>query len=51
MLKNDSDFSVTMVGGADQECFLDVETTAKALGLNIKRDFRFIYSAKHCPIK
>ena len=49
--KNDSDFSVTMVGGADQECFLDVETTAKALGLNIKRDFRFIYSAKHCPIK
>jgi hypothetical protein len=42
---------VTMVGGSDQECFLEVETTAKALGVTIKRDFGYIYSANHCPIK
>ena len=42
---------VTMVGGSDQECFLDVETTATSLGVSIKRDFGYIYSASNCPIK
>lgn len=42
---------VTMVGGSDQECFLDVETAAKSLGVKVKRNFKFIYSATHCPIK
>lgn len=43
--------TVTMVGGSDQECFLDIETAAKALGVNVKRDFKYIYSASNCPIK
>ena len=41
---------VTIVGGADSECLEDVVTTAKTLGVNIKRDHKFIYSANHCPI-
>lgn len=42
---------VVMVGGSDSECYLDVETAAKAFGVKIKRDFKYIYSANHCPIK
>jgi hypothetical protein len=42
---------VVMIGGSDQECFLDIETTAKSLGVKIKRDFKYIYSASSCPIK
>ena len=42
---------ITMVGGADRECFTDVEITAKALGLSVIRNDTYIYSAYHCPIK
>lgn len=42
---------VVMVGGSDQECFLDVETTAKSMGVKVNRNFKYIYSAKNCPIK
>lgn len=42
---------VTMVGGSDQECFLDIETTAKSMGVIIVRNNNYIYSAKNCPIK
>lgn len=42
---------VVIVGGSDEECLLDVEVSAKALGVKIKRDFRYIYSASNCPIK
>lgn len=42
---------VVMVGGSDQECYLDIETAAKAFGVKIKRDFKYIYSADNCPIK
>ena len=40
-----------MVGGSDAECFLDVETAAKVFGVEVKRNFKFIYSASSCPIK
>lgn len=42
---------VVMVGGSDSECFLDVEVAAKIFGVNVKRNFKYIYSATHCPIK
>lgn len=42
---------IVMVGGSDQECFLDVEITAKTLGVRVKRNFQYIYSATNCPIK
>lgn len=42
---------IIIVGGSDQECFLDVEVAAKIFGVNVKRDFKYIYSATYCPIK
>jgi hypothetical protein len=45
------DKEVTITGGADSECIQDVYITAKSMGVNIKRDHRFIYSANHCPIR
>ncbi len=41
---------VTVVGGADSECLEDVVTTAERLGVKIKRDYKFIYTANSCPI-
>ena len=42
---------VIIVGGSDSECLEDIVTTAEVLGVNIKRDYKYIYSASHCPIK
>lgn len=42
---------ITIVGGADSECLEDVVITAEALGVKIKRDHKYIWSANHCPIK
>ena len=41
---------VTIVGGADSECLEDVVTTAESLGVKIKRDYKYIYTASSCPI-
>jgi hypothetical protein len=43
--------SVEIIGGADSECLEDVVTLAEKLGVNIKRNYKYIYSASHCPIK
>ena len=42
---------VIIVGGADSECLEDIYISAESLGVKIKRDHRYIYSASHCPIK
>ena len=42
---------LTVVGGSDSECLEDVFITAQSLGVFVKRDHRFIWSASHCPIK
>ena len=42
---------VVMVGGSDLECGEDIFVSAESMGVNIKRDHRFIYSASHCPIR
>ena len=47
----DKEKEVTIVGGADSECILDIEVTAKSLGVKFKRDEKYIYSASNCPIK
>jgi len=41
---------VVIVGGADSECLLDIVTTAESLGVNLSKNYRFIYTANHCPI-
>ena len=43
--------TATICGGSMEECLLDLEITAKSMGVNINRDYRYIYSASHCPIK
>lgn len=40
----------TIVGGADSECLEDIVTTAETLGVKIKRDYKYIYTANSCPI-
>jgi len=51
LLKELKGREVTIVGGADSECLEDVVTTAESLGVKIKRDYKFIYTASSCPIK
>ena len=42
---------ITIVGGSSEECLLDVITAATSLGVIVKPNYKFIYSAVHCPIK
>jgi len=42
---------VTIVGGADSECLEDIYTAATSLGVEIKRDWKYIYTATSCPIQ
>ena len=42
---------VVITGGSDSECLEDIVTTAERLGINIKRNWKYIYSASHCSIK
>jgi hypothetical protein len=51
LLKSLKGKEVVIVGGADSECLEDVVTTAEKIGVLIKRNHKFIYSANHCPIK
>jgi hypothetical protein len=42
---------VIIVGGSDSECLEDVYISGKSMGVKVKRDHRYIYSANHCPIR
>jgi hypothetical protein len=42
--------NVTIVGGADNECLEDIYVLMESMGIDIKRNWRFIWSASHCPI-
>jgi hypothetical protein len=42
---------VEIVGGSDSECLEDIFIAAKSLGVDVNRNWRFIYSANHCAIK
>jgi len=41
---------VILVGGADNECLEDIYVLCEAIGVNIKRNWKYIWSANHCPI-
>jgi len=41
--------TVTIVGGSDNECLDDIFTAAESLGVDIRRNSQYIYSATHCP--
>ena len=42
---------IVIVGGAENECIFDVMVAAKALGLTILKNDKYIYSAQSCPIQ
>ena len=42
---------VVIIGGAKNECITDIMVSAKALGLTIMKNDKYIYSATFCPIK
>jgi hypothetical protein len=42
---------IEIVGGSDSECLDDVFTTCESLSLNVDRNYKYIWSANHCPIK
>ena len=42
---------VIIIGGSKSECLLDIEVCGLAMGVKIKRNEKYIYSASHCPIK
>ena len=51
LLKDVKGKEVVIVGGSAGECILDVMIAAKALGLKIFKNYKYIYSANNCPIK
>jgi len=42
--------TVTIVGGADNECLEDIYILCESMGIDIKRNWKYIWSANHCPI-
>jgi len=42
---------VEIVGGSSEECLLDIVTTGESMGVNMKPNYKFIWSAVHCPIR
>lgn len=42
--------NITIIGGSDSECLDDIYIAAESLGVLIKRDWKYIYTAVNCPI-
>lgn len=51
LLKTKRGKIIYIVGGSDSECLEDIYITCKSLEIIIKKNYKFIYSASHCPIK
>ncbi len=51
LFKSIKNEEIVIVGGAKMECIEDIMVSAKAIGLNILKNDRYIYSATSCPIK
>lgn len=43
--------TVEIVGGSSEECLLDIITTGESIGVNMKPNYKYIWSASHCPIR
>jgi hypothetical protein len=51
LFKQNKNKIIYIVGGSDSECLEDIFVAAQSLGVKIKRNHSYIYSANHCPIK
>jgi len=49
-LKSMKGKEVTICGGASGECLDDLITTAISIGVKVNQNFKFTYSAVHCPL-
>jgi len=49
--QDDNKSEIIIIGGAKNECILDVEICAKSLGVKLTANNDYIYSATNCPIK
>lgn len=49
-LQSLKDKEVVICGGASGECLDDLVITAQALGVIVKQNYKFTYSAVHCPL-
>jgi hypothetical protein len=49
LFKNLKGREIIIVGGADSECLSDIYISAQSMGLNIKRDWKYIWTASSCP--
>jgi hypothetical protein len=43
--------NVIIVGGADSECLEDIYISAISMNVNIKRNWKYIWTATSCPIR
>lgn len=50
LLTSLSGVEVIIIGGAEGECLEDIFITAESIGVKVKKDKRYIYSASYCPI-
>lgn len=51
ILKTNKNKLIYIVGGSDSECLEDIFVTCESMDIKILRNYKFIYSASHCPIK
>jgi len=51
LLKSLKGKNVEIVGGSDSECLEDIFVSSTSLGVNVNRNYKYIWSANHCPIK
>jgi len=51
LLKTKRGELIYIVGGSDSECLEDIYVACESIGVKVRRDHRYIYSASHCPIK
>jgi len=51
ILKSLKGKKVEIIGGSSEECFLDIVTSGESMGVNMKPNYKYIWSAAHCPIR
>lgn len=51
VLKSLKGKTVEIVGGSSEECLLDIVTAGESTGVNMKPNYKYIWSAVHCPIR
>lgn len=51
ILKSLKGKTVEVVGGSSEECLEDIFTAGESMGVIMKPNYKYIWSASHCPIR